>query len=73
MCFLKKVNFFIYFKLIFLVFSDRFNVLISKINFLKIKKNNYFNVFSSEKYFEKQSLPQYKTYSRFFLIYIVLI
>ena len=35
---------------------NRFEV---KNKFLKIKK--YFNVFLSEKYFEKQLLPQYQT------------
>jgi hypothetical protein len=35
----------------FLVFSDRFNVLISKIFFFK--KKHYFDAFISEKYFKK--------------------
>jgi len=35
------------------VFSYHFDVLISKIVFLKIKKY-HFNIFSSEKHFEKQ-------------------
>jgi len=36
--FLKKIEFFSYFKLIFFVFSDYFDILMSKINFFKIKK-----------------------------------
>jgi hypothetical protein len=42
------------------MFLDRFYVLISKINFKKIKKH-YFNAFPSEKHFEKQLLPRYQT------------
>jgi hypothetical protein len=38
---------------------DRFNVLMSKINF-KIKIN-YFDVFQNKKYFKKQRLPQFQT------------
>jgi len=52
---------FLYFKNIleknyFFMMLNRFEV---KNKFLKIKK--YFNVFLSEKYFEKQLLPQYQT------------
>ena len=46
--FLKKINF-------FLVFSNHFNILISKIIFLK---KNYYNIFSSKKQFKEQ-LPLY--------------
>ena len=35
------------------MFLGCFNVLVLKINFLK----NYFDVFSNEKHFKKQSLP----------------
>jgi hypothetical protein len=42
------------------VFSDRFNALISKIIFKKLKKN-HFDAFSSEKHFEKQSSPHFQT------------
>jgi hypothetical protein len=38
---------------------DRFNVLMSKINFKN--KINYFNVFQNKKYFKKQQLPQFQT------------
>jgi hypothetical protein len=40
----------------FLVFSDHFDVLMSKVFFKN--KNYHFNAFLSEKYFEKQPLPQ---------------
>ena len=42
------------------MFLNRFDILILKMNFKKIKKN-LFNAFSSEKHFEKQPLPQYRT------------
>jgi hypothetical protein len=42
------------FLIIFLVFLDRFNMLMSKINFKNKKK--YFDVFPSKKHFEKQHL-----------------
>jgi len=59
--FLQKIKFVFCFKLIiFFMFLDRFYVLISKINFKKIKKH-YFNAFPSEKHFEKQLLPRYQT------------
>jgi len=55
-------NFFIYFKLIFfLVFSDHFDMLSQKL-FLKNKKKYYFDVFSSEKYFEKQPQLYFQTF-----------
>jgi hypothetical protein len=46
--FLKKLNLF-YFKLIFFMFSNYFDVLISKINFFK---KNHFNTFLNKKYFK---------------------
>jgi hypothetical protein len=42
----------------FLLFSNRFDVLISKII---LKNIYYFNTFLSEKYFEKQLLPHSQT------------
>jgi len=53
---IKKIYFFICFKFIFLMFSYRFNTLMLKINFKKIKKY-YFNIFLNKKYIEKQSIP----------------
>jgi len=41
------------------MFSDRFDVVVLKIN-LKKQKKIYFDIFSSEKYFRKQPLPQYQ-------------
>ena len=38
------------------MFSDHFDVLMSKIIFFKIKKY-YFNTFTSKKHFEKQLQP----------------
>jgi hypothetical protein len=43
------------------VLLDRFDMLILKINFKKIKNIYYFDVFSSKKYFEKQYLRGKKT------------
>jgi hypothetical protein len=63
--FLKTIKFFyfFYFKLIFfLVFSDHFDALISKIIFKKLKKK-YFDAFPSEKHFEKQPQPHSQTCS----------
>ena len=40
------------------MFSDRFDMLISKIFFLK---KYHFNIFLSKKYFESQPLPQSQT------------
>ena len=52
--FLKKFEIFLFFSLlqinIFLVFSNHFDVLMSKIIFLK---NHYFDAFPSKKHFEK--------------------
>jgi hypothetical protein len=50
--FLKKIFFYLLQINIFLVFLDHFDVLISKIILKKYKKNN-FNIFLSEKHFEK--------------------
>jgi uncharacterized membrane protein len=54
--FLKKIENFLFFSLlqinIFLMFSNHFNVLMSKIIFKKYKKY-YFNIFPSKKHFEK--------------------
>ena len=38
------------------MFSYRFNTLMLKINFKKLKKY-YFNIFLNKKYIEKQSIP----------------
>jgi len=58
---LKKFKFFLFFYLlqinIFLVFSNHFDVLMSKIIFKKLKKYD-FNVFWHEKLFEKQPQSQ---------------
>jgi hypothetical protein len=50
---LKKINFF-YFKLIFLIFLDRFDMLILKIIFFK----KYFITFPNKKYFKNNTLIQ---------------
>ena len=50
----KKNIFFLCFKSIFCMFSDRFEVVMSKIIFFK--KKFYFDIFSSKKYFKKQLL-----------------
>jgi hypothetical protein len=50
---LKKFEFFLKINN-FLVFSDHFDELISKIIFLKIKKKHHFDAFLSKKHFEKQ-------------------
>jgi len=42
-------------KIIFFLFLDRFDVLMSKIFFFK--KKYYFDAFSNEKTFKKQPLP----------------
>jgi len=49
----------ILFKIIFFMFSYRFDVLISKIIF---KKKYYFDVFLSEKHFKPQSLLYFQTH-----------
>jgi hypothetical protein len=49
---ISKINFF-NFKLIFLVFMNSFDVLISKI---------FFNIISNKKYFKKQLLQSSKKY-----------
>jgi hypothetical protein len=53
--YLKKFKFFLffYFKLVFFLFLDYFDALISKIIFLK----NFFNTFLNEKHFKKQPQP----------------
>ena len=43
------------------MFLNCFDVLISKIIFLKIKKKYYFDVFLRKKHSEKQSLPHFQT------------
>jgi len=53
---LKILNF-------FFMFLDLFDVLVSKINFLK-KKKHYFDAFPSKKHFEQQHLPQSQTLAR---------
>jgi len=53
--FLKKICF----KLIFLAFSDRFDVLISKLIF-KNKNKYYFDIFSSKKYFKNNRYHNHK-------------
>jgi len=59
--FLKSFNFL--FKINFFVFSDRFDMLMSKLIFLK---KYYFNIFSSEKYFKSQSLPHSQKFFTFY-------
>ena len=44
----------------FFMFSDRFDVLMSKINFIN-KKKYYFDTFLNENHFEKQPLPHSQT------------
>jgi len=52
------LNFYFYFKLIFFyMFLNHFDVLISKLIFLK---KYYFNVFWNEKHFEKQPILHFK-------------
>jgi hypothetical protein len=48
------------------VFSDRFDELILKIFFEKIKKH-YFSAFPSKKHFEKKLLPHFQTPPQFAL------
>jgi hypothetical protein len=59
---LKKIKKILFFSLlqinIFLVFSDHFDALISKIIFLN--KKCYFNTFPSKKHFEKQSQSHFQ-------------
>jgi hypothetical protein len=59
-CISKKNEFFLLKINIFLVFLDRFDALISKIIFFKIKKYDL-DAFLSEKHFEPQQLPQFHT------------
>ena len=40
---------------------DHFDMIMSKIIFFKMKKKHYFDLFLSEKHFEKQSLPHFQT------------
>ena len=54
LCLEKKFQNFFY-KLIFLMILDRFDISISKLNF---KHKKYFNIFSSQKHFKKQPLLQ---------------
>jgi hypothetical protein len=53
-CIFKKINFFLL-KINFFMFSDRFDVLISKIKFFL---KYHFNVFLNKKHFELQLQPQ---------------
>ena len=55
----EKILFF-YFKLIFFIFSDHFDKLMSKIIF-KNKKIYYFDIFSSEKHFKIQLILHSET------------
>jgi hypothetical protein len=55
--FLKKNKKFIYFKLIFFMFLNYFDTGIKN----KFKNNNYFNIFSSKKYFKKQLQSWYQS------------
>jgi len=41
------------------MFFDRFDMLILKISFKKLKNIYYFNAFPSKNHFEKQSIPLY--------------
>jgi len=45
----------------FLIFSDNFNMLMSKIIYKKINKYYYFNLFWNEIHFQKQPIPHFQT------------
>ena len=59
----KKIKIFFYFKLIFFIFLDYFDMLMLKIIFLK---KYYFDVFSNKKYFEYHNLFVIWSVSYFF-------
>jgi hypothetical protein len=59
-CFCGRKTIFL-FKIKFLVFLNRFDVSISKINF-KIYKKYYFNIFSSKEHFKNTIDMQYQNH-----------
>jgi hypothetical protein len=50
------------------MFSDRFDVLISKIIFLKYKKKYYFDIFLNKKYFKLRPLSDFHVIIKWILL-----